>query len=694
MPRASSRVASKVHLCVAEGCGKTFTRKEHLRRHELNQSTNLTSVPVSAPQGPRHSPDRPDLAHASTPGKGSESSPVISGPSDDWQAEQRGHPQQVPGSWGSNISECADEMLAWQDWLMYEPANSSADSGTDFSWIFGGTQENTGYSELHDSESVIRPLPHNEYPITMAAHAAPDTPSIAEVAGPCFDLELPKCSFRVCRSLTREHRTELLEMLSSDLAYLEPSALSRASLLQGVHLFCRFVSKEVPIVHSYHLIPPAAYKDVLSNQFGLDSPPELMWAVITLGWTVLDRQKYREYHDIARKIQTILRRRIISNPLLQLEPPIWLVQALLLCLTFARYHGCREANGFATVFHGVLIQVVKRIDAYEPLRAEFVGEQTTDKLFTWFAWIRAQSKVRIPTSDDAWFCPSYDTWLPHSQLITVQAPDFLPALKSFWNSSIIKHTPSTFPRAVKWLMYGILAVAHDMKHRNDKSFSNKIAYTSEALGSRVSKSFQQWLQWWEETSQQPQMETVHLWRNCACMFRLGHTLFEVGASEWRILAGVDLIESKRVVASEYARTKRNIKAWSTSERSKVGVSSKDAAYLIQEQISPSYKAEVHCEHCWWCLYIAGLVCWGLGFVTHGSGTKLVQTIRQALEDCEDYLSKTAREDPQHKKDHSNETNGLLHVLLGLLRQSAHADEYLIEESVRSLSRIAGSTILT
>lgn len=119
-----------------------------------------------------------------------------------------------------------------------------------------------------------------------------------------------------------------------------------------------------------------------------------------------------------------------------------------------------------------------------------------------------------------------------------------------------------------------------MKHRNDKSFSNKIAYTSEALGSRVSKSFQQWLQWWEETSQQPQMETVHLWRNCACMFRLGHTLFEVGASEWRILAGVDLIESKRVVASEYARTKRNIKAWSTSERSKVGVSCECSVVML------------------------------------------------------------------------------------------------------------------
>lgn len=309
-------VDNRNQLWTCDLCSVSFVRRDLWQRHlnvrHSTESTNLTSVPVSAPQGPRHSPDRPDLAHASTPGKGSESSPVISGPSDDWQAEQRGHPQQVPGSWGSNISECADEMLAWQDWLMYEPANSSADSGTDFSWIFGGTQENTGYSELHDSESVIRPLPHNEYPITMAAHAAPDTPSIAEVAGPCFDLELPKCSFRVCRSLTREHRTELLEMLSSDLAYLEPSALSRASLLQGVHLFCRFVSKEVPIVHSYHLIPPAAYKDVLSNQFGLDSPPELMWAVITLGWTVLDRQKYREYHDIARKIQTILRRRIIS----------------------------------------------------------------------------------------------------------------------------------------------------------------------------------------------------------------------------------------------------------------------------------------------------------------------------------------------------------------------------------------------
>lgn len=181
--------------------------------------------------------------------------------------------------------------------------------------------------------------------------------------------------------------------------------------------------------------------------------------------------------------------------------------------------------------------------------------------------------LRLPEGDEAWFCPSLETWLRRARPAELEMPDFLSALKLFWNSQTITKAPRTLPRAVKLLMYGILALAHDMKHRNDNSFSSRTAYTSEALGSRVSRSFQTWLQWWDQTCHQPHLETIYLWRNCACAFRLGHTLYEVNASDWRILVGVDSIDGRRVASAEYGRAKRNIRNWARSERAGLGLRS-------------------------------------------------------------------------------------------------------------------------
>lgn len=185
------------------------------------------------------------------------------------------------------------------------------DFGADLPWLFGSTE--TGVSPQTYDNASHGPTPPSRVSGPVDSILEGTLEKTSEGASEaCFDLSAPTCGFRVCKSLTRVHRQQLLEMLSSDLAYLEPSALTLESLLQGVHLFCRFVSKEYPIVHSYHLVPPAAFEETLSTQFGLESPPELLWAVITLGWTVLDRRKYGAYHDIGRKIQTILRRRIIA----------------------------------------------------------------------------------------------------------------------------------------------------------------------------------------------------------------------------------------------------------------------------------------------------------------------------------------------------------------------------------------------
>lgn len=183
--------------------------------------------------------------------------------------------------------------------------------------------------------------------------------------------------------------------------------------------------------------------------------------------------------------------------------------------------------------------------------------------------------LHLPENDDIWFAPTLEKWLQVQASISSSPPKFLAILNTFWNSSIIRPTPSTFPRGCKVLMYGILGIAYDLRRRDDRSFSETSSmYSLETLGVRVRKSFEKWLQWWDETHNHTHMETIHIWRNCPCVFRLGHTLYEVGANEWRTVAGVDVVDGRRIGSRDYISAKRKIKAWSQQVRARVGLACK------------------------------------------------------------------------------------------------------------------------
>lgn len=303
-------------------CPATFVRKDLWQRHQRVRHTdsNSTSTP---PQDGALLQD------------GSRSESAIA-TEESLDTPQPGSPRPGPTTYHSEVgedswdvqdpgySDSAAEFSLWQEWLIEDQPRTEVEFGADLPWLFGSAE--TGASPQTYDNGSHGPTPPSKVSGPVDSIPEGSSENAAEVTSEVsFDLLAPTCAFRVCKSLTRVHRQQLLEMLSSDLAHLEPRALTVESLLQGVHLFCRFVSKEYPIVHSYHLIPPITFRDTLSTHFGLESPPELLWAVITLGWTVLDRRKYGVYHDIGRKIQTILRQRIIAvrfhsltnSPLLQ-----------------------------------------------------------------------------------------------------------------------------------------------------------------------------------------------------------------------------------------------------------------------------------------------------------------------------------------------------------------------------------------
>jgi hypothetical protein len=111
------------------------------------------------------------------------------------------------------------------------------------------------------------------------------------------------------------------------------------------------------------------------------------------------------------------------------------------------------------------------------------------------------------------------------------------------------------------------------------------------------------------------------------MFKVAHTLHEVGAVDLQMIAGKEVIEGVRMRLSDYAKSQRKIRRWVKQDYALVGVSCKfdfwrnqesptktnidflDAAKIIEDRLNESYSSQMHCHHCQWILYLAGLIFW-------------------------------------------------------------------------------------
>lgn len=282
--------------------------------------------------------------------------------------------QMIEMDWGVTLE---NDFLAWTGDQGYDDDTIIESSDVNFSWLFGDALQ-TQAPPPNPGERG-RPMPVSVYDEHIAVSpAGVSVTNGASPSGPeCFpDLQNPSCGFRVCTALEPHHRKQLLGMLGTEIADIEPGVLSLSSLRYGVHVYSRFLAKEYPILHHRALAPDDKSQKALEDEFGLYSPPELMWAVISFGWSSLDKARYLPYRQAASKVQGILRRRIIAvrsgyldinsfaddiqHPLLTFTSPIWLIQTLFLCLAFARYNGTSDAYGFSTLFHGTLVDVSLR----------------------------------------------------------------------------------------------------------------------------------------------------------------------------------------------------------------------------------------------------------------------------------------------------------------------------------------------
>lgn len=180
--------------------------------------------------------------------------------------------------------------------------------------------------------------------------------------------------------------------------------------------------------------------------------------------------------------------------------------------------------------------------------------------------------IELPSSENVWFSPTFEKWKECIAEIQQRSQRFLPVLKQFWNCSSWNQLPFSYPRDSKVVMYGILSIASEMRHREDNSFSLTPKDSLSSLSSRVQKSFEGWVGWWGSNLINRELGTFFSWRNCSCLFKLAHTLYEIGPVDLQMIAGKEIIEGRRMRPPNYAKSQRRMRKWVKQGYALVGVS--------------------------------------------------------------------------------------------------------------------------
>lgn len=179
--------------------------------------------------------------------------------------------------------------------------------------------------------------------------------------------------------------------------------------------------------------------------------------------------------------------------------------------------------------------------------------------------------LRLPFSEDAWYAASPTEWAHIMSQGTEEPVPFLTMLRRSWNPRPSNLTTEILPRGSNVILYGLISIARELLRREDNSLSSRSSNTLPSLGYTVKRSLESWEALWKRTPVGYGLKAF-AWRNCACMIRLAHTLYEIGPGDLQTVAGKEIIEGKRRGVTDYAKSKRKLRLWVKHDRALLGVS--------------------------------------------------------------------------------------------------------------------------
>lgn len=646
-------------------CSKAFTRNEHLQRHLLNRkyTSCLQFLPLMAISLDQSSQKwtctkclaefvRRDLyqrhCNVAHNDEQSGSETVI-----DIQSPVQTHEDEsimaVDWSTGQNTGVSPIRVREHVEPYM-APYPSGFDqrfvpltTANDLEWLFdasyfANTDYGTASSMLPDPFIANGERLEEASTTSRTCYSSPDLSRRSQIS------RTPRCKWRVCNAINESWRLELLLYLKDSFSdrTLVSDIFSLESLQAGVHFYSRYIAREYSFFHPRVLFPEVEEVPYINKHYGQEAPPQLAWAIITLGWMTFEREERNpELVYASRTIQRAIRVSLMSIVATTSSPPIWVIQAFFLTLVYARYHGEPDESGTAPTLHGVLINLVRRLDLAD---VQSTQDLPTDNLTLddYYRWVRIESlkrivfqtfildvqqtilfgenssmspfeiNMRLPCAESLWIADTFDEWTALIRKTSQTPPFFLNMLKQFWNmpTSKTSATISAGPGDARVVLHGVISIASETWRRRQDAYASKLGDAMNLHSARIITSFQSWIAWWNGDAKQYRL-TNFVWRNCHCLYSLAHTLCEITASDLQIVAGRSKIQGRQVTPNERARAIKKTRSWRTTEASATAVS--EAARIVLDFLNPAQEPFTHCHHCDWSLYLAGLVIYNYVF---------------------------------------------------------------------------------
>jgi len=301
-------------------------------------------------------------------------------------------------------------------------------------------------------------------------------------------------------SVDEESRHEILDLLENARSALPDGVdvsannplLSLSSMQTYLNLFFAQFNVTYPLLHKPTFDPAQA------ETF-------LLLAVILLGATYGDK----EMHKLAVCIHDILRAQIFLHPRFTAKPELWILQTILLVECFGKSRAGQKQHDMAHLFHGLLINLVRRSDCQSVRQLDFDNEvDDLERLwrkavdvelrkrlaFLCFIWdtqhavLFSQSlcmssfelRTALPCNESTWEANSAEEWWECAK--SELQPSFLTVLRANVNSDLSLPIPSLNAFSRLLILHGVMSIQWDLKRRDQASLGISYPRQLQVLG--------------------------------------------------------------------------------------------------------------------------------------------------------------------------------------------------------------------
>ncbi|KIW96767.1 uncharacterized protein Z519_02158 [Cladophialophora bantiana CBS 173.52] len=373
----------------------------------------------------------------------------------------------------------------------------------------------------------------------------------------------------------------------------------------------------------------------------------LLLAVILLGATYSEKS----IHRLAVCIHDVLRAQIFQHPAFSATPELWMLQTILLVECFGKSRAGQKQHDMAHLFHGLLINLIRRSDC-QTVRQPNFREESGDLEDNWrraidvelrkrlaflcFLWdtqhaiLFSQSlcmsafelRTTLPCNQTTWEASTAEEWWRHARK-EAQIP-FLSVLKVYMNPDSGAQIPELNALSRLLVLHGLMSIQWDLKRRDQTSLGVGTS-DQQRWQDRLAQSYDAWKADFDtycmnmtlslSDSSSRRAEFTRFSTATIAIYHAAHITLNVEILDLQIYAGARHIIGHPVTRADYDRSRSVVKAWAKPGGSTPAAKAAwHAAYLLRDGIMNLENWDVNnAFHYPWCLYLSTLTCWVFHF---------------------------------------------------------------------------------